>query len=309
MISVVIPIYNIEPYLERCLESLRTQRNQDFEVIMVDDGSSDKSGDICKRFVATDKRFKYYYKKNGGVSSARNLGLRVSKGEWILFVDGDDYISDDYLTIPVVDSDIIEKTFHIIDDDDTDLVNKIEIEREIVGQHEIQKYYAAYIQCNSATLCNKLISRRIIQGNEFDENTKIGEDFLFFLNIFHRINKYTLSPKGVYYYIRRASSASKTADANIHERIGILFKNCNAVKCLTKQNGIYPLGVSIIYNCYLHNLLRYKRHLSIHDWYRITLIWLRYIFSPKEIMSPSEHRTIKNMPIRYIWHKIRKITH
>lgn len=301
MISVIIPIYNIGQYLERCLHSLITQNNPDFEVIMVNDGSTDNSENICRAFVDIDKRFKYYYKENGGVSSARNLGLRVSKGDWILFVDGDDYVDEDYLTILNNNSDAIEKSFHIIDENDSDLVKNNEIEQEISGQSELQKYYAAYIQCNSATLCNKLIRREIIGDTKFDENIKIGEDFIFFLNIICRINKYTLSSKGVYYYIRRSSSASKTIDSNITERIDILFRNCNTVRHVTKQNGIYPLGVSIIYNCYLENLLRYKKYLSISDWYKISLIWLRYIVSPKEIMTKMENRKIKYMPLRYIW--------
>lgn len=96
MISVIVPIYNTEKYLDKCLDSIQNQTFTDFEVIMVDDGSTDKSSEICKQY-EEDSRFKYYYKYNGGSSSARNLGLKQASGEYIAFVDSDDMLDPDYL--------------------------------------------------------------------------------------------------------------------------------------------------------------------------------------------------------------------
>lgn len=91
MVSIIVPVYNVEKYLEQCLESLRNQSLHDIEVILVDDGSSDSSGSICDRYAAADSRFVVIHKPNGGLSSARNAGLAVARGEYIGFMDSDDW--------------------------------------------------------------------------------------------------------------------------------------------------------------------------------------------------------------------------
>lgn len=97
MISVIIPIYNAEKFLERCLSSILAQSYCNYEVIMVDDGSYDRSANICKKYVQADQRFVYEYKANGGVSSARNYGINICEGQYISFVDADDYVSPLFL--------------------------------------------------------------------------------------------------------------------------------------------------------------------------------------------------------------------
>ena len=97
MISIIIPIYNVEKYLNDCLKSVQHQSYSDFEVLMVDDGSKDGSAEVCKEYEEKDDRFHYYYQENAGVSAARNLGLKYAKGEYICFVDADDIVAQDYL--------------------------------------------------------------------------------------------------------------------------------------------------------------------------------------------------------------------
>ena len=96
-ISVIIPIYNAEVYLENCLESIKNQSFTDYEVLLIDDGSTDNSGKICDVFATKDFRFQVIHKSNGGVSSARNIGIEQAKGEWICFMDSDDTVEKDYL--------------------------------------------------------------------------------------------------------------------------------------------------------------------------------------------------------------------
>lgn len=96
-ISVIIPIYNAETYLENCLESIKNQSFTDYEVLLIDDGSTDNSGKICDSFATEDSRFHAIHKSNGGVSSARNTGIDQTKGEWICFIDSDDTVEKDYL--------------------------------------------------------------------------------------------------------------------------------------------------------------------------------------------------------------------
>ncbi len=112
IISIIVPIYNAEKYLRRCIDSVITQTYQDWELLLIDDGSPDNSGVICEEYARTDSRIQVYHKKNGGVSSARNLGIEKVNGDWIAFVDPDDYVSDNWLsevdnTIANSDADMI----------------------------------------------------------------------------------------------------------------------------------------------------------------------------------------------------------
>ena len=96
-ISIVVPVYNVERYLPRCIESILRQTYTNFELILVDDGTPDRSGIICDRYAERDSRIRVIHKENGGVSTARNTGIDAAKGEWITFVDSDDWVSDEYL--------------------------------------------------------------------------------------------------------------------------------------------------------------------------------------------------------------------
>ena len=96
-ISIIVPVYNIKEYLPSCLDSIIAQSFTDFELILIDDGSSDGSGDICEYYSLLDNRIRVCHKANEGVSKARNFGIEIAEGEWIAFIDGDDYIVPEYL--------------------------------------------------------------------------------------------------------------------------------------------------------------------------------------------------------------------
>ena len=113
MISIIVPIYKVEEYLPRCIESILNQTYQDFELILVDDGSPDLSGDICDVYAETDPRIKVIHQENSGISDARNEGLSRAKGEYISFIDSDDWVHPEFLqqllyTIEKYDADIAE---------------------------------------------------------------------------------------------------------------------------------------------------------------------------------------------------------
>lgn len=95
MISIIVPVYNTEKYLDQCIQSILSQTYTDYELLLVDDGSTDSSGVICDRYAEQDSRVREFHKPNGGVSSARNMGLDNARGEWIGWVDSDDYIDAD----------------------------------------------------------------------------------------------------------------------------------------------------------------------------------------------------------------------
>ena len=97
-ISVIVPVYKAEAYLRRCVDSILAQTFQDFEVLLIDDGSPDRSGEICDEYARKDRRVRVFHKENGGVSSARNVGIEKALGTWIMFVDADDWLCADTIS-------------------------------------------------------------------------------------------------------------------------------------------------------------------------------------------------------------------
>lgn len=118
-ISVIVPVYNTEQYLPRCIDSILAQTFTDFELLLIDDGSKDSSGKICDESAAKDSRIRVFHKENGGVSSARNMGLNNAQGEWITFVDSDDYLIEhsgfNLLARTDIEADLIVYSFLWID--------------------------------------------------------------------------------------------------------------------------------------------------------------------------------------------------
>ena len=112
LVSIIVPIYNVSPFLGRCINSLLSQTYSNFELLLIDDGSEDESGQICDAYAKTDSRIRVFHNKNMGLSSSRNYGLAHSKGTWISFIDGDDWVSDDF----------IEKLYNLATRDKADIV-------------------------------------------------------------------------------------------------------------------------------------------------------------------------------------------
>ena len=99
IISIIVPVYNTEEYLDKCILSIMAQTYADFELLLIDDGSTDSSGSICDKYAAQDSRVRVFHKENGGVSRARNLGIDNSKGDYLLFLDSDDWLASDTFEI------------------------------------------------------------------------------------------------------------------------------------------------------------------------------------------------------------------
>lgn len=209
-ISVIVPIYNVEPYLRKCLDSIRYQTHEDMEVILVDDGSADGCAAICDAYAAMDERFQVIHKPNGGVASARNAGLDAATGEWIGFVDPDDYIEQDmyeYLLNHAMahNADLSVCELRVLVDgvqwwwmDHYDDVKVLDRERAI----------EMYLQRNMHDGCvNKLYRRGLWEDLRFS-SYKVAEDLLAMWNIFQRANITVRLPDEKYVYCRRSDSAT-----------------------------------------------------------------------------------------------------
>lgn len=201
-ISVIIPIYNAEEYLHRCLDSLINQSYTNFEVLLVNDGSIDHSEDICKEFQQKDSRFKLLNKSNGGVSSARNIGLKYAKGEWIYFLDADDWLelnAFEKLLSEIGNSDYIRHSFSDFIDQQT---NK-KIPHQL-SPAQNKKTYLQQIVSRKTVLgvCGGLYKREFTKDLTFDENISCGEDWLFLTQYILRVENIKVINDPLYVYNR-----------------------------------------------------------------------------------------------------------
>lgn len=216
LISVIVPVYNVEPYLERCLNSIINQTYKNLEIILVDDGSSDNSGAICDNFSQEDKRIKVIHTVNGGVCKARNIGLEIAVGDYISFIDSDDYIEPNMLEI----------LYNNAIKSNSDLSCCGILQKHLDGVVET-KYCTGEIFCTEDKNiliekffndpiykevlygpCNKIIKADIAKSVKFNEKYKIGEDLLFSFECLEKIQSFYFENKGLYYYIKREKSAT-----------------------------------------------------------------------------------------------------
>ena len=197
LISIIVPVYNVENYLGKCVESILNQTFKDFELILVDDGSSDKSGVMCDQYKEQDKRIKVVHKENGGLSSARNAGLEVAEGEYIGFIDSDDWIMPDmyqflYDMAIISNADIAQCGFRKVDEEGyeygEDSVSKSFVTKQYTGQEAIKQLYGKTQdkEINFLTW-NKLYRSTLFSNLHFSEG-KNNEDVIMTSKILTRID-------------------------------------------------------------------------------------------------------------------------
>ena len=215
-ISVIIPVYNAEDYLDRCLKSILSQDFSSYEVILVDDGSTDSSPFICDRYSSTDARFRTIHKANGGVSSARNAGINVAKGEYLMFVDSDDALPREAMTdlyeAASDRADFVLGGFDMFSDD------VLYLRRTPAGTFFDEDTIASFFDMNIArnrvylnTPWAKLYSRKTIvrYGLLYDTSLSYGEDMLFVNSFLVHAGRIAVVQKPVYnYHVRSGSLGS-----------------------------------------------------------------------------------------------------
>ena len=219
LISVIVPVYRVEKYLGECIDSILSQTYENFELILVDDGSPDNSGKICDEYAEKDKRIRVIHKENGGVSSARNLGLDNANGEYVTFIDSDDFVDKKYLevlysTLINFDTDVsVCRASKAINGEYTiypeSFPTKSVIEQ---GTAEFFDFFARYfsLKCHmfgSAWRC--LFKKSTIGETRFDKNIRISEDLLFVANVIFNSNRIGFINESLYFY--RMDNASATS--------------------------------------------------------------------------------------------------
>lgn len=224
-ISVIVPVYKVEPYLEKCINSILNQTYKDFELILVDDGSPDNCPAICDEYAKKDSRITVIHKQNGGVSSARNEGIKIAKGEFIWFIDSDDYIETNALEIF---SGYIEKSpsdLYVFEQGHSE---KFDIDNlnNLFYEHYF-KYHFGFAPWN------KIYKNSILQSSSlfFDTEETVGEDLLFNVNYYTKINSLKFLDEKLYHYVIRENSAMTTYDDKRYEKqMRLYFKIHNLLK-------------------------------------------------------------------------------
>lgn len=265
LISIIVPVYNVEDYLERCIVSIQQQTYSELEIILVDDGSTDSSGKICDEYKNKDSRIRVFHKKNGGLSDARNLGIEVAKGDFFAFIDSDDWIDIDmlevlYKAVQKYDADIAECSFRCIYKD------HVEEETANTGTYiEGDNIFA--LQCEmrwkyfKPIACNKLYRRYIFKDVCYPVG-RLHEDEFTTHKAFYNASKLVYVDLSKYNYDRTreesitASFKEKNLDVcdALKERVDF-FKKKRLTSLVTEMEDLYfCVLLDRLYKCYKHGI-------------------------------------------------------
>ena len=272
-ISIIMPVYNKMNYLNKSINSILNQTFKDFELIIVDDGSSDDSLKICNEFFRKDNRVKIISINNSGVSNARNIGLQHAKGKYIQFIDGDDYIDLDMFKelkkiIDTYNPDIILTGLTKVDKDYNSIseiipaLNGLKNKQDLMNNFVEEQYSKGIYGCVS----NKLIKRSLIENIrlKFDKNIKLAEDLDFYLTLYEYIENIYFLDKSFYYYLQNAENSSTSIKFKNDYFIQILI-NLKVKNMLSKNNSLNINNERVINKvitsftlCYLYDEFEYS---------------------------------------------------
>lgn len=280
LISVIVPIFNSEHYLCCCIDSILAQTFSDFELLLIDDGSSDASGRICDKYALEDARVKVFHKENGGVSSARNIGLKNAKGKWVAFVDSDDYLKKTYLAnlFSHVDEtlDLIISFPEVVLNEHKEDLNHYQ--EGIIVHSDFEQLFYVFDMHEHTSPWGKLFRFECIQRNNlrFYENLQFGEDTIFFYSFLLTVNDIYICNICDYCY-RGAVEGSLSKKINPPsmelDSCRLLFESVDKLiklRCIT--NEIALLNLNCLREVYIWRLLNSLYHFQISREERIKII-------------------------------------
>ena len=225
-ISVIVPVYNVEAYLERCVESILQQTYAHFELILINDGSTDSSGQICDHLASQYENIKVYHIENAGVSNARNMGIQLATGSWVTFIDSDDFVTQDYLATLASAAEglnvgfVIAPLHHIKNGIVTDLPSHSE-KTELWSTEETMKELLMTTRTSFFPVA-KLFKRDLLADEKFNTNYHLAEDALFLTELLLKTRcSCVFIDKPVYYYDHREGSATTSVNRYVFDTIEV----------------------------------------------------------------------------------------
>lgn len=268
-ISVIVPVYNVEKYLSKCIESILAQTFTDFELLLVDDGSTDGSGEICDEYAGKDVRVKVFHTENRGVSAARNLGIREASADWICFVDSDDWVEETYL------SDLYCEGFSL---NESIVCQRVYIEHESCPEKNMVSFIESdvvlhtpfsgeqilrYEVLDELFVFAKIFNKKLIEKEKikFREDISISEDVTFLRTYLQYVKEIRLCSSFSYHYMKRdivtlsnrkhsSEEWLRVSDAIMEANIGLLSRfpklDVEYVKKVFTLNGLLQLYFACI---------------------------------------------------------------
>ena len=242
LISLIIPVYKVEKYLEKCIQSVINQTYENLQIILVDDGSPDNCGKICDEYAQKDHRIEVIHKSNGGLSDARNKGLEIAKGEYIGFIDSDDYIESDmyevlYNLLKQYNADVSICNFYTVSQGKIAIknaengikeYNRIEILKEVLLDNNIQSY-----------AWNKLYKKELFDEIKYPVGKKY-EDIGTTFYLLEKCNKVVVTGKPEYYYINRQDSiVNNVTETTITDYIELIMQRYDYIEENIKELSSY----------------------------------------------------------------------
>lgn len=255
-LSIVVPIFKVEEYLPRCLDSILGQTFTDFELILVEDGSPDHCGEIMEAYARDDSRIVTIHQKNGGVSAARNAGLHIARGKYIGFVDPDDYIAPARyeLVVGAMEQNHAQlgicnfKAVDAYEEPNPFTINITNSGLRVLNMRETAEELFHVPPTIYGAVWNKLFIRELIT-TEFDTSVKICEDNLFLLNYVNTIEKSIWLKAPLYYMFNRPGSATRSGSQKLVESLDVREKMCQIVKESSFSEVYEKAFYSYIDNC------------------------------------------------------------
>jgi glycosyltransferase involved in cell wall biosynthesis len=255
LISIIVAAYNIEPYISSCIDSLINQTYQNIEMIIVNDGSTDGTGEIIDFYAKKDRRVETIHKKNTGVSDTRNKGIEAAAGEYIAFVDGDDIVDKHmyeflYHNLVKYDADISHCGYRIVRDNYEDILihGTGEVRTQNRNQGIIDLLEGDLVE---PSIWNKLYKRNILEQVKFDSNIAMLEDLLFNINVFDNSHKSIFIDKPMYSYTQRIGSAchTKINSKTINDPITVFELICNKYQ---NDSTVFDYAKARLINAYIN---------------------------------------------------------
>lgn len=269
LVSIIVPVYNVENYIERCIESIMNQTYKDLEIILVDDGSKDQSGMICDRYKLMDNRINVIHKVNGGLSDARNVGLSIASGKYISFVDSDDWIEDHMIEVLLnniieADADIaIGRRFRAYQDGSRILEKfKTYPKEKIFDSVEGLGYLMSFCGYDMS-VCDKLFASHVLNDISFPFG-KTCEDSFTTYKIFAQAKTIVYINEGLYNYFFRENSISRNSNVN-ETVIEATFEQLKFVKesypqLLPEASSAYITALVSVQNEYIKRNKKWNKY-------------------------------------------------
>ena len=311
MISVIIPVYNVEKYLAKCIESILCQTFTDWELILIDDGSIDQSGKICDQYAYKDSRIKVTHKKNEGVSRARNTGIALAQGEYICFIDSDDWIAPTYLQDFKAQEQQCDFYFSgaLYDTYDKVYSYKKYTEKYCQNRYEIRDEFFNQDLLSNGYPWGKLYKTQIIKDNKlrFNENLTINEDHIFVFQYFSCINTlYITNTAGYHYTVFDNSGRKLSSKINSYTELKAASEQFNSIINLLKSLWNFSQEkYDSIYNMFvMSKRLSAFRSLVLHkekEYFNTELkFWNESLYVGS---NRKEKIVLKILRTKYIWYK------